>query len=156
MPKTLAALPSSQYATLLELVLGKALGLPSVVAAAAAASAFANIALPALDASMVALFRSGCVDFNLTDCKTEGRDQDGGAEAADRIGELRHGRHAKRRRESRGAALRRCGNGWKTEAMTATSGGEERAMRASVHVIDFDFSVVRRRRAKQRTLHIAG
>ncbi|RMZ68697.1 BTB POZ domain-containing [Pyrenophora seminiperda CCB06] len=120
MPKTLAALPSSQYATLLELVFGKVLDLPSVVAAASA-----TMALPALISSMMALFRSGCVDFHLTDCRTEGRDEDGGAETAVRIGELRHGLHANRRRESRGAALRSCGNAWNTEAMTAASGGEE-------------------------------
>ena len=123
MPKTLAALPSNQYATLFELVFGKVLDLPSVVAAASA-----SIALPACDASNVALFRSGCVDFHLTDCETEGRNEDRGAETADRIGELRHGLHTKRRRESRGAAVRSCGNAWNTEAIAATSGGEGRGL----------------------------
>lgn len=36
MPKTLAALPNSQYATLLDVVLGKLLDFPSAAAAASA------------------------------------------------------------------------------------------------------------------------
>jgi hypothetical protein len=64
------------------------------------------------------------VDFHLTDCRTEGRDEDREAETADRIGELRHGLHTKRRRERRGAAVRSCGNAWNIEAITATSGDE--------------------------------
>jgi hypothetical protein len=107
MPKTLAALPSSQYATLFEVVLGKLLDLLSVVVAASA-----SIALPALELSIVAVLRRGWVDFHRTDCRTEGRDEDREAETADRIGELRHGLETKSRRERRGAAVRSCGNAW--------------------------------------------
>ena len=54
MPKTLAALPSSQYATLLDDVLGKLLDVAAVAVAAPAAPPVA-----ARDASMVALLRRG-------------------------------------------------------------------------------------------------
>lgn len=138
MPKTLAALPSSQYATLLDVVLGKLLDLllllplPSSVVAASA-----KTALPALDPSIVALLRRGWVDFHLTDCRTEeDRDADRGAERADRIGESRHGLHTNRRRERRGAAVRSCGRLAKIEAITATCDCVEKKT-ASDHVIDF-------------------
>jgi hypothetical protein len=119
-PKTLAALPSSQYATLLEVVLGKLLDWLSVLAAASA-----SIVLPAFVPSIVAVLRRGWVDFHLTDCRTEGRDEDREAETADRIGELRHGLDTKSRRERRGAAVRSCGNAWYIEAITATIVEEE-------------------------------
>ena len=125
-PKTLAALPSNQYATLLEVVLGKLLDWLSVLVAASA-----SIALPAFDPSMVAVLRRGWVDFHLTDCRTEGRDEDREAETAARIGELRHGLHTKRRRERRGAAVRSCGNAWNIEAITATSGEEGGSFKGS-------------------------
>ena len=138
MPKTLAALPSSQYATLLDVVLGKLLDLllPSAVVAASA-----KMALPALDPSSVALLRRGWVDFHLTDCRTEeDRDEDRGAEMADRIGELRHGLHTNRRRERCGAAVRSCGRLENIEAITATCDYVEKKT-ASDHVIDFGSSV---------------
>lgn len=64
MPKTLAALPSSQYATALELVLGKLLE---------AALLFAE-ALDKMDASepSVALLRRAWVVFHLVAFRTEG------------------------------------------------------------------------------------
>jgi hypothetical protein len=91
---------------------------------------------------MVALLRRGWVDFHLTDCKTDGRDEHREAETADRIGELRHGLLMKSLRERRGAAVRSCGNAWNIEAITGTysEGGRSNATR---HVIDFGFSVVR-------------
>lgn len=105
MPKTLAALPSSQYATLFDDVSGKLLD------RACSFAACLSIAPSTCDAPMVALLRSGWVDFHLTDCAMEGR---GGAHRdavmAQRTGALRQGRHAKSRRESRGAAVRSCGN----------------------------------------------
>ena len=113
MPKTLAALPSSQYATLLEVVLGKLLDWLSVLVAASS-----SIALPAFDPSMVAVLRRGWVDFHLTDCRVEDLDED-------RIGELRHGVDTKSRRERRGAAVRSCGNALYIEAMTAARREEE-------------------------------
>lgn len=61
---------------------------------------------------MVALLRNGCVDFHLTDCATEGRGAEEPRAAAQvhRMGACRHGEDdAKRRRESRGAAVRSCG-----------------------------------------------
>ncbi|RII22365.1 electron transfer protein 1, mitochondrial precursor [Alternaria sp. MG1] len=120
MPKTLAALPSSQYATLLEVVLGKLLDWLSVLVAASS-----SIALPAFDPSMVAVLRRGWVDFHLTDCRVEDLDEDREAETADRIGELRHGVDTKSRRERRGAAVRSCGNALYIEAMTAARREEE-------------------------------
>jgi hypothetical protein len=127
MPNTLAALPSSQYATLFDVVLGKELDLPSVFVAASASTA-----PPAFGASMVALLRRGWVDFHLTDCRTDGRDEHREAETTDRIGVLRHGLHTNKRRESRGAAVRSCGNAWNIEAITATLEGEEGAMRLNM------------------------
>jgi hypothetical protein len=107
MPKTLAALPSSQYATLLEDVLGKLVLDLEALSAAPAASAGPC----ALDAAIVAVFLSGCVDDHVTDCKTEGRGaEDREAERVERIGALRHGLLTNRRRESRGAAVRSWGN----------------------------------------------
>lgn len=109
MPKTLAALPSSQYATVLDDVLGKLLDLLLLWAASLTTASFA------LTPSMVALLLNGCVDVHRTDCKTEGRGAAcrGGA----RTGECRHRVQAKRRRESRGAAVRSCGRAWNIEAM---------------------------------------
>ena len=141
MPKTLAALPSSQYATLLDVVLGKLLDLPS-----AAASTSASVTLPALVASTVTLWRSVCVDFHLTDCRTDGRDARAEAGTAVRMGELRHCLQEKSRRERRGAAVRSCGRAWNTEAIGGDvtvdglqCGGEKLVL----DVIDFGFSVVR-------------
>jgi hypothetical protein len=114
-PNTLAALPNSQYATLFELVLGKEPDFPSAFVAASA-----SILPPAFDASMVALIRRGWVDFHLTDCRTEGRDEHREAERADRSGELGQGLHTNRRRERRGAAVRSCGNAWYIEAIRGT------------------------------------
>ncbi|KAJ4377748.1 hypothetical protein N0V83_000578 [Neocucurbitaria cava] len=115
MPKTLAALPSSQYATLFDVVLGKLLDLVSPLVAAPA-----TVALPAPAPSTVALVRSGRVDFHLTDCKTEGwRAAGRGAEIAGRTGELRHGLHTNNLLESRGAAVRSWGKAWNIEAMAA-------------------------------------
>ena len=120
MPKTLAALPSSQYATLLDDVLGKLLDRPSPFAASA------SVAPSACDAPIVALLRSGWVDFHLTDCRTEGRGaEDREAAMVDRIGALRHGLHTKSRLESRGAAVRSCGNAWNIDAMAAMRGGRK-------------------------------
>jgi hypothetical protein len=139
MPNTLAALPSSQYATLLEVVLGKELDLASLLVAASP-----SITLSAFAPSMVALLRRGCVDFHRTDCRADGRGEDRVAETADRIGdcELRHGLQVKRRRDSRGAAVRSCGSTWNIEAMaTITSWGGRSS--GSPHVIDFGLSVVR-------------
>ena len=116
MPKTLAALPSSQYATLLEDVLGKLLGPLFAVVSAASASMSPCVR----DAPMAALLRSGWVDFHLTDCETEGLGaQERDAATGDRIGELRHGLHTNKRRERRGAAVRSCGNVWNMDAMRA-------------------------------------
>jgi len=120
MPKTLAALPSSQYATLLDDVLGKLLDRSLPVAASA------SIAPSACDAPMVALLLSGWVDFHLADCRTEGREaEDRDAAMEDRIGALRHGLHTNNRLESRGAAVRSCGNAWNMDAMTAMRGGRK-------------------------------
>jgi hypothetical protein len=123
MPNTLAALPSNQYATLLDVVLGKLLDFPS-----AAAVASASDTLPALACSIAALVRRGCVDFHRTECRTDGRDERVDAGMADRIGELRHWLHEKRRRERRGAAVRSCGRVLNMEAI----GGEgQRAVQKS-------------------------
>jgi hypothetical protein len=139
MPKTLAALPSSQYATLFDDVFGKLLDLAPLVAASA------SIDCPACDAPMVALLRNGCVDFHLTECEMVGRGAEHRAVAMeDRSGELRHGWHTNRRRESRGAAVRSCGNAWNMEAIRAwgevreESGRKERCSRRC-----HDFLVVR-------------
>jgi hypothetical protein len=115
MPNTLAALPSSQYATVFDVVLGKVLDFPSVLGAASA-----SIAPPAFGPSMIALLRSGWVDFHLTDCRTDGRGDAREAEMAARIGELTHAVHTKNRRERRGATVRSCGNVWNIEAITGT------------------------------------
>jgi len=108
MPKTLAALPSSQYATLLEDVLGKELERACPFAASA------SIAPSACDVVIVALLRSGWVDFHLTDCAMFGR---AGGDRETANGALRHGRHTNSRRDSRGAAVRSCGNAWNMDAM---------------------------------------
>lgn len=114
MPNTLAALPSSQYATLFDVVLGELLDLACSVAASA------GIDSPACDAPIVALLGNGWVDFHLTDCAMDGRGAEDRAVAMeDRSGELRHGWHTNRRRESRGAAVRSCGNAWNMDAMRA-------------------------------------
>lgn len=115
MPKTLAALPSSQYATLLDEVFGKLFDLLWPYAPAAASSRTMPVEC---DALIVALLRRGCVDFHLTDCKTDGRDvKDRGAMAGKRLEALRHGLQTKSRLESRGAAVRSWGKARKTEAM---------------------------------------
>jgi hypothetical protein len=115
MPKTLAALPSSQYATLLDDVLGKLLDRPSVLVAASASTAPCTFSPP-----IAALLRSGCVDFHLTDCRTDGwRRVDREAAKLERTGALKHGRQPNSRLESRGAAMRSCGNVWNMEAITA-------------------------------------
>lgn len=62
MPKTLAALPSNQYATLLSLVLGKLLVRPLLFAAT---SPFV--------APVTALLRRGRVDLHRTACRADGR-----------------------------------------------------------------------------------
>ena len=77
MPKTLAALPSSQYATLFDDVWGKLLALAASLAAASSTGA------PTCEALIVALLRSGWVDFHLTDCDMDGR----GAEDRDAASE---------------------------------------------------------------------
>jgi hypothetical protein len=108
MPKTLAALPSSQYATLFDDTLGE---LCARVRSPLTASA--SIAASELDVPMAALLRSGWVDFHRTDCVGEGRGaHDREAAKSDRTGgwALRHGLHTNRRRERRGAAVRSCGN----------------------------------------------
>jgi hypothetical protein len=110
MPKTLAALPSSQYATLRELVSGQLLLFALLFAPPLARAS-------AIDASAGAtLLLSGCVDFHLTDWRTDGWRGDVRTGKA-RAGELRQGRHTNRRRVRRGAAVRSCGKAWKTEAM---------------------------------------
>ena len=116
MPKTLAALPSSQYATLLDDILGKLLDRRAPFAASA------RIAPSIRGVPMVALLRSGWVDFHLTDCEMDGlggehRD----AVMAERMGALRHGLHTNSRLESRGAAVRSCGNAWNMDAITASN-----------------------------------
>lgn len=113
-PKTLAALPSSQYATLLDDVLGKLLDLPSPLAVSSAA-----LALGGFDCARVGRRGSGCVDLHLTQCETAGRGAErGGAETtADRMGELRQGLQTKNRVERRGAAVRSWGKARKMEAM---------------------------------------
>jgi hypothetical protein len=112
MPKTLAALPSSQYATVLEDVFGK------LLARAWPFTASASIAPSACGALMVALLRNGWVDFHLTDCEMFGRGAgDREAANAERAGALRHGLHTNSRRESRGAADCSCGNAWNMDAM---------------------------------------
>jgi hypothetical protein len=122
MPKTLAALPSSQYATLFEDVLGKLLDLAAFSAAPASA------APSACEAVIVALFRSGCVDVHRTDCKTDGRGpEDREAERVERIGALRQGLLTNSRRERRGAAVRSCGKAWNIEAMAGDGRWESRA-----------------------------
>jgi hypothetical protein len=110
MPNTLAALPSSQYATLFELVLGKLLELERLLADAS----------DVMDASepMMALLLRAWVDFHLTDVRIEG-DVRGGA---GRKYELGHGRHTKRRRASRGAAVRSWGKAWKTDTIAMALG----------------------------------
>lgn len=118
MPKTLAALPNNQYATLFDVRSGKLLDLPLPLTALSE-----SIALPAFDSASAALLRNGWVDFHLTDCRTDCR----GAihcrgRTTYRIGALRHGRCAKSRRERRGAAVRSCGNAWNIEAMTRKKG----------------------------------
>lgn len=119
MPKTLAALPRSQYATVLDVVLGKLLDLLSLAAAASA-----TMVRGASDWPKVALFRRGCVDFHLTECAMEDRGvEHREAERAGEIGKLRHGRYTNSRLESRGAAVRNCGNAWKIEAMAAPRRG---------------------------------
>ena len=99
MPKTLAALPNNQYATLLELVLGKLLEFP-VLLAAASPSTEASLA-PEI---VAALFLSIWVDFHLVAFKTESVVR--GGLMAGQKGELGHGRQTKRRLVRRGAATR--------------------------------------------------
>lgn len=100
MPKTPAALPSSQYATFLSLVLGQLEDLPVLFEAASAIADASRWAVP-----VVALLFSGRVDFHRTDCKTEGRDAGVRAEKEGRSGGLAHGRLTNSRRVSRGAAV---------------------------------------------------
>ena len=77
-------------------------------------------------ASMVALFCSGWVDFQRTACRPEGRGAvDRAMEMAGRIVELKHGLALHRCLESRGAAVRRCGNAWNKDAMPAGEGEEQ-------------------------------
>jgi hypothetical protein len=69
-------------------------------------------------ASMVALFCSGWVDFQRTACRTEGRGAaDRAMETVGRMVELKHGLALHSCLESRGAAVRRCGNAWSKDAM---------------------------------------
>jgi hypothetical protein len=110
MPKTLAALPSSQYATLLSLVCGQLLA-RSWLFCATFSSTWTS-------APTVALLRSDWVEFHRTARETDGRDGRGGAKPGRMEDELRHGRHTKRRRVSRGAAVLSRGKAWKTEVMT--------------------------------------
>jgi hypothetical protein len=118
MPNTLAALPSSQYATLFELVSGKLRELELELLFTEASDA-----MDAMDASgpTVALLLSAWVDFHRTDFRTEGVVR----RVAGRDDELRHGRHTKRRRVSRGAAVRSWGKAWKTDAIAMAIGGFE-------------------------------
>jgi hypothetical protein len=119
MPNTLAALPSSQYATLLELVSGQLLAFGTAALAAPTSCA-------ACPSNGVALLRNGCVDFHLTDCRSEGwRGQARAPAGKARRGELTQGRFTKSRRERRGAAVRSCGSAWNMEAM-ATMLGDRR------------------------------
>jgi hypothetical protein len=77
-------------------------------------------------ASMVALFCSGWVDFQRTACRTEGRGAvDRAMEMAGRMVELKHGLALHSCLESRGAAVRRCGNAWNKDAMPAGVGEEQ-------------------------------
>jgi hypothetical protein len=121
MPKTLAALPSSQYATLLDDVSGQLLVLPRAPWAAAA-----SVVPSTLDAPIAALLRSGWVDFHRTDCVREGWGAEDREVKIDRASglELRHGLHTNRRRERRGAAVRSCGNAWNMDAIAARGGGK--------------------------------
>jgi hypothetical protein len=142
MPKTLAALPRSQYATLLDDVLGKLLDSDLVWVAA-----FAKAALSALEASArVAALRSGWVDFHLTACRTLGRGiAHRAAAAAGRIVGLRQGPMTKSLLDSRGAAVRSWGKAWNMEAMAATTVGWGRSDGDNGTSIFHDccFSVVR-------------
>lgn len=143
-PKTLAALPSSQYATLLDDVLGKLLDL-----ALAWAVASAKAALSALEASMIVVaLRSGCVDFHLTDCRTVERGiAHREAAPAGRSEELRQGAMTKSLLDRRGAAVRSWGNAWKMQAMVATTVEEEGATMGRWTIHDCCFSVVRQFRS---------
>lgn len=100
-PNTLAALPSSQYATPFELVLGK---LPELELELELLLAEASDVMDASE-PIAALFLRAWVDFHLTDFRIEG-DVRGGA---GRKYELGHGRHTNSRRVSRGAAARSWG-----------------------------------------------
>ena len=115
MPKTLTALPNSQYATPLSLVLGQLLEFAPLAPAVLSTTAAFTLA-----GETVALFRNGCVDFHRTaDCRTEGwrvETRTGRAWRA-RSGELTQGRLTNSLRERRGAAVRSCGKAWKMEAM---------------------------------------
>ena len=116
MPKTLAALPSNQYATLLSLVFGQLEERPRLFAVASARAETSACAAPA-----VVLLLSGWVDFHLTERRTDGRDADADADArgarVGRRGELAQGRLTNSRRVSRGAAVLNWGNVWNIEAM---------------------------------------
>jgi hypothetical protein len=99
MPKTLAALASSQYATLLSLVSGKELGRALLFALSAAAAA-----ATASDA----LFSTGSVLCHRTVWAMDGLPHGaarGKAENAGRAGAFGHGLLAKKRRARRGAAV---------------------------------------------------
>jgi hypothetical protein len=94
-------------------------------------------------ASIVVLFCNGWVDFQRTACKTDGR----GAvhretDMAGRIGELMHGLATNSRFESRGAAVRSCGNAWNMDAMAA-GGCEEQWLsgRGISNVQVYDISI---------------
>jgi hypothetical protein len=79
----------------------------------------ASIAPSACGVPKVALLRSGWVDFHLTECAMDGRGGHREAAMAERTGALTHGLHTMSRLESRGAAVRSCGNAWNTDAITA-------------------------------------
>ena len=116
MPKTLAALPNNQYATLLELVLGKLLEFP-VLLAAASPSTEASLAPEAVVAPLLNTW----VDFHLVAFRSESVVW--GGLMAGRKGELGHGRQTKRRLVRRGAAARSWGKAWNIEAIAMAGGG---------------------------------
>jgi hypothetical protein len=97
MPKTLAALASNQYATVLSLVSGKADAFSLFSVAADASASTLGAAAPA-----------DTVDCHLTTFVIEGWRYAvavGTVEIAGRKVALKHGRGASRRRERRGAAV---------------------------------------------------
>jgi hypothetical protein len=114
MPKTLAALPSNQYATLLELVFGQLLDLAPLAAAAAMSEWTAALTLVDVDVDVAA-----AVDCQRTARSMEEGANEGSGGQGRTCGALAQGRQANSRRVRRGAAVRSCGKAWKTEAMTA-------------------------------------